>query len=805
MIQFTAGVILILVPGMLPAYVRYQTDKKGNRFSVVTDTLLFAFLIVVCTGGVTTLLFGDMELNPISNPYLLLYAVWLVTAYSLAAVLAVLVRGSGKGPAKGRRALLFCTLLWAVLLAGVCYDDYAAEHLVINEVCAHNLSLALDGDGHDSDYIELYNPSLTSVPIGGWRLTDGEHVEESRALPEMVILPRSYLLLFADGSGRGLVEYEDDGEEKSAVYLDFKLQEQGETLTLADSAGRVVDRVEIPALAADVSYARLSDGWNVVKNGTPGEDNGGLEPFVLPTLDAPVFSAKSGFYEEPFFLSLAAKAGETVYYTTDGTLPDTDSSRYTEPILIEDASGRENRYAAITGISEWGEYQPAERIDKGTLVRAVCMNEAGEVSGISSQIYFVGYGEKSAYEQIQVLSIEAEPEDFFSEERGIYVLGRDYEKWEEYRKDMGHSFEANYTHPDRTKERRVKVTLFDGDRKLVGEEEIGVRIRGGSSRNMRQKGFNFYVRDEYGEDILGLGAKMLRTSGSIDTNVTMLRDVFNQSLVAQGSLDTQPGEPCMVFLNGEFWGLYNLQARYGEAYYEEKYGIAEDNLIVVKREKHVSVGEEEDLLLYQALLDYAVANDLSQPECYEAIGQMMDIQSFIEQYCFEIYIGNSDWPLNNVCCWRARTADEEGGNPYEDGRWRFGVYDTDESTGIYTEGMCTYDSNPFTEEAHWAGSPFTTTLMSQLLENESFRQEFRRTFYGMINKNFAYPQVHDKLYEMAARYEEPMVKSWHRFNDGAYTADTFWENIAVVDEFYQKRAGYVIPYFEEAMSLIGAE
>ena len=95
--------------------------------------------------------------------------------------------------------------------------------------------------------------------------------------------------------------------------------------------------------------------------------------------------------------------------------------------------------------------------------------------------------------------------------------------------------------------------------------------------------------------------------------------------------------------------------------------------------------------------------------------------------------------------------------------------------------------------------------MSQLLVNESFRQQFRRTFYDMINKNFAYPQVHDKLYEMAARYEEPMVKSYRRFNDGAYTADTFWENIAVVDEFYKKRADYVIPYFEEAMRSFGAE
>lgn len=807
MIQFIAGVILILIPGMLPAYVRYQSDKKGNRVSAATDTLLFAFLILVCTGGVTTLLFGDMKLSPKNNPYLLLYVVWLVTAYGLSVVLAYLVQGKKKDTAAGRRALIFCTALWVILLAGVCYDDYAAGHVVINEVCSRNLSLVLDGDGQDSDYIELYNPSYTAVPIGGFRLSDGDDTEAGYVLPDMMLAPRSYLLLFADSSGRGLVTCEDEEEDDDgfSVYLNFRLGGRGETLALSDSTGRVIDRVEVPKLAVDVSYARLADGWSVVRNGTPGGGNEALVPCVLPTLAAPVFSAESGFYEEPFFLELTAEAGETIYYTTDGTLPTVDSEKYTGPILIEDASGRENVYAAITGISREGDYQPEDEIDKGTLVRAVCVNGAGEVSEAASQIYFAGYGEDSAYDRIKVMSIEAEPEDFFSEDRGIYMLGEDYREWKNYRQDMGHSFEANYTHPDRTKERRVKITLFDENKNLTGEEKIGVRVRGGSSRNMRQKGFNFYARDEYGEDILGLGAKMLRTSGSIDTNVTMLRDVFNQSLVSEENLDTQTGEPCMVFLNGEFWGLYNLQARYGEEYYRERYGIAEDNLIVVKRETHVSVGEEEDLLLYQDLLNYARTNDLSQPECYEAIGEMMDIRSFIEQYCFEIYIGNSDWPLNNVCCWRVREADESGDNPYADGRWRFGVYDTDESTGIYKEGMCTYDSNPFTEEAHWAGSPFTTTLMSKLLANESFRQEFRRTFYAMINKNFAYPQVHDKLYEMAARYEEPMVKSWHRFNGGAYTADTFWENIAVLDEFYQKRADYVIPYFEEAMSEIGAD
>ena len=156
MIQFISGVILVLVPGMLPAYVKYQRDKKGNRLSAAADTLLFAFLILVCTAGTTRLLFGDMELNLKQNPYLLLYVVWFVAACGFSAAIAIVVQGRRKNASIRRPALLFCTALWMILLAGVCYDDYAVRHVRINEVCSHNLSLALDGDGRSSDYIELY-------------------------------------------------------------------------------------------------------------------------------------------------------------------------------------------------------------------------------------------------------------------------------------------------------------------------------------------------------------------------------------------------------------------------------------------------------------------------------------------------------------------------------------------------------------------------------------------------------------------------------------------------------------------------
>ena len=803
--QFIAGFFLFIVPGMLPAYVRYKDTGKDGRFSAGVAVLLYDFLILVCTGGIVYLLFGDVIFSIKYYPYVLLYVFWLVGAYGFSFVLGVVngLRRPRVFRGCGRTAVLIGSALWILFMAGLFYDDHAKRHIVINEVCAHNLSLVLDDAGENSDYIELYNPSYTLVPLDGFCLTDQGEVQEAHRLSGINIAPRSYLLLFADGAAK-TERTEEEGE--AFIHLGFRIGEKGETLTLFDRGGSVIDQVEVPELASDVTYARLQDGrdfWDIVKNGTPGESNEKLTAHVIPTLAEPVFSAKSGFYEQPFALSLQAGEGETIYYTLDGSTPTADSACYTGPIWIEDASEKENHYANIENIAIDGDYQPDHRIDKGTVVKAVCVNEEGETSDIASQTYFVDFASKSGYERVRIMSVVVENDDFFSPDRGIYVLGDKYRDWVAYREDMGYSFAANYTHPDKTTERPVTVTLFDTDGTLFTEERIGVRVRGGSSRNLRQKGFNFYTRKEYGEDPLGLAAKMLRTSGSIDTNVTMLRDVFNQSLMADRHLDIQQGEPCMVFLNGEFWGLYNLQTRYTKQYFEEQYGIDRDRIVMVKQDNRVSIGTDQDLALYKDMVSYAHKQDLSQPEAYERIGQMMDIQSFIDHYCFEIYIGNTDWPLNNVCCWRTRT--EDGESAYEDGRWRWGLYDTDESTGIYAEGMGTYTADPFLEESHWFGAPLTTPLMSNLIENKAFKKQFTLTFMDMVNQNFAYEQVHNKLYQMAGVYAEPMTKSYHRFNPGEYTQDTFWDNIAVIDEFYEKRGDYVVDYFARALALSGTE
>lgn len=814
MSQFIAGIVLFLIPGLLPAHVQYKNDEKGSRLSLAVNAMTDAFLILICTYGYMYLLFGEVVFSVIPGKvpesfydhYVLLYVVYLVGAYSFSFLMTVLTARKHQKNVlggKGYSYLLMVTVLWIILFIGIGYDDYARKHIVINEVCSHNLSLILDDDEENSDYIEIYNPSFTTVSLEGWYLTDNENVLKSKPLSGLYIEPRSYMLFFANGTAGQ--SFFSEQEERQYHYLDFKLGEQGETLILADEEGSIIDRVEVPVLTTDVAYARLKDGqdsWSIVKNGTPGKTNEGLLAYVIPSLETPIFSAESGFYEEPFSLSLSAPQGQEIYYTLDGSEPTTESALYTEPIAIRDNSDTENCYANIGGIAREGDYQPTYLIDKGIVVKAICVNEEEEVSEIASQIYFVGFDRKSGYDNVKIMSVVGNPADFFSQDRGIYVLGDDYQEWVDYRESLGYSFAANYTDTNKTGERAVTVTLFGAEKDLIGQEKIGVRIRGGASKGMRQKGFNFYARREYGEEILELCRKMLRTSGSIDTNRTMLRDVFNQSLVADRDLETQPGEPCILFLNGEYWGLYNLQARFTEEYFEDKYGIAEDNLIMIKQDKRVSIGEDEDMALYTELVSYAQEQDLSREENYEAIKQMMDVQSFIDHYCFEIYIGNTDWPLNNVCCWRSREID--GDSEYTDGRWRWGVYDTDESTGIYPEGMSTYSSNAFLEEAHWFGSPTTTPLMSGLLDNAEFKKQFVLSFMDMANENFEYDSVHEKLYELASVYAEPMTETYHRFNGDEYTLDTFYENIGRIDEFYRYRYDYIVPYMAEAMELGGS-
>ncbi len=808
MTDLVMGIVFYVMPGMVPIFI--QAGLHGIRKHPAKQLLsvcLYDFAALPCAYGLCLLLFGENTFSPVFgmpegapvSEYVLLYLVYLTTAY-MAALFLFIAKSALLGERiHVRYCTAACTLLLGILAAGIGYDAYAGRHIMISEVCSNNLTITLDGYGESSDYIELYNPSATGVSLEGFMLTKKEDTEGA-SLEGYYLAPHSYLLLYANGRA-----------EAGSHSIALKMSAEGENLYLYDNSGSLVDSIQVPKLPTDTVYARMGQAmetWGSARYGSPGEDNSSLSAYTIPSLEQPVLSAGSGFYDEAFLLSMTCGPGETIYYTLDGTLPTTQSAIYTGPVLIQDVSGQDNYYANMSGTSVLGDYAPAEPLDKACVVRAISANDAGEVSDAALAVYFVGYGDREGYDHVKILALNAEPDDLFSDQRGIYVLGETFEEYlasceaPEYTAYTP----ANYWNRGRMAERPATMTLFDSERMLLTEGRVGIRIHGGSTRSYRQKGFNFYGREQYAEETADMGKYMLRTSGAKDTYLTMLRDVFLQSLVEDRAVAVQRGEPCILFLNGEYWGLYNLQERYSAAYFEEHYGISEDNLIVLKDSRandvtitKVSSGRESDKAAYEELLQYAGENDLSLAGHYQEISDMMDIQSFIDYFVTEMYAGNTDWPVNNVCRFKSREVRE--GSLYEDGRWRWALYDTDESTGGGSTG---YDMNPFAGETYYHKvSPMDTELMAALLYNETFRRQFCLTFMDMINKNFAYSQVRDKLYEMADVYAVPMVNSFHRFRTEEYTPDTFWGNIAVLDEYMKNRPEYIISYLTEAMGLSG--
>lgn len=511
-------------------------------------------------------------------------------------------------------------------------------------------------------------------------------------------------------------------------------------------------------------------------------------------IEGPKYSENSGFFEDAFQLKIFSFPGVHIYYTLDGSEPTIYSDEYTQPITIKDASNNPNVYSAITGMSgSFGDYIPDYPIDKATVVKSIAVI-GNYQSEVSTAVYFVGFQDKPGYENVKIMSMVVNPYDLFSEE-GIYVVGTLAGMPENGVDYSPGQYPANYNIESKEMRRKAHIILWDTNGSKLAEEDLAIGIHGGWSKSFRQKGFNFYQADEYGMDNYGFDQYMLRTSGYRDTFQTMFRDVLNQELVNDRDIATQASSPCILFINGEYWGIYNLQQRYSETYFKSEFGIDEDNIICIKSGS-VAQGESSDIEYYNALIQFAVNNDLSKEKNYEEISRMMDIQSFIDYNCFECYIANMDWPINNNCCFRSRKV--KSGSAYEDGRWRWAPFDTDDSVNIDISYpiMGWVDSNPFTYEAHWAGNPAETELMLALRRNEEFCTQFKNTFIEMAEKNFDYNTVKVLLDQYAQTYRIPMTMTQNRFQTMDYTEDTFNQYVSYIDDFFRNRAEYVIPYME---------
>ena len=502
------------------------------------------------------------------------------------------------------------------------------------------------------------------------------------------------------------------------------------------------------------------------------------------------FSLDSGFYDKTQKVSLSCNVeGAEIYYTLDGSTPTKDSKLYKGEITVSRKLYTQNVLAAQKNTSAGNKYIPDYSVDKGTVIRAIAYLPDGTTTPIAHATYFIAL-DREKYGNVPVISLITDFDNLYDYETGIYVLGKTHDDW--LAEDPanasleGWQMVGNYSNRGREWERPVSVELLTADGTQGFKQNMGVRIMGGASRNQTQKTLKFYAREEYeaknlkyelipenyntdGELIAKYKTFILRVGGN-DADYARLRDPFLQALVKDANFETQQSTPCVVFLNGEYWGMYAITEDYTDNHFENNYGIDNNNIVLVKRGE-LEEGEEGDLALYESMYNFIVNNDMSDAKQYKAACEMVDMTSFIDYFAFQLYIHNEDgiFENNNWRLWRVRTAD--GATAYSDEKWRFAVYDTDFSTGIYN-GPESYSTDnispviaPSSEEdrENNLANHVPIELFRSLLNSDEFQSELILALCDMRNIYFEPNRASRLLNEMLETYQLLVPDTLKRF------------------------------------------
>ncbi len=215
-----------------------------------------------------------------------------------------------------------------VLLSLFFISTIYSQSVIINEVMASNSSGIQDQYDEYSDWVEVFNPTNNSVNLLDFGLSDDLSDTRKWLFPNVSIAPQSYLIIFASGRGTS----NPIGE----LHTNFKISADGEELILTNSNGQIIDQLEPTAIPANISLGRsIVDPsiWVFFTNSTPGSQNGsdGYSAFS----ENPIFSLSGGLYPSSINIELSTETtGLDIYYTTDGSDPTKNSTKYLNPISI---------------------------------------------------------------------------------------------------------------------------------------------------------------------------------------------------------------------------------------------------------------------------------------------------------------------------------------------------------------------------------------------------------------------------------------------------------------------------------------
>ncbi len=463
------------------------------------------------------------------------------------------------------------------------------------------------------------------------------------------------------------------------------------------------------------------------------------------TLRKPDFSVNAGYYADSVVLSMSSpESGASIRYTTNGEEPGPNSTLYTGPLIIKNRSKQVNTISMvptnpsfsypkngydIARAQSRGWLPPYDTVFKATVVKAKLFKNGYASDSSRIATYVVKESTKQIY-SLPVLSLSIDSASLFAFNNGIYVYGADS------------LHDGNYSND--TASRKAYIEFFETDGTLAFGQYADIKIHGNGGRHAPQKSLLIKAQKEYGNGsidyrvFVGSAVKkydklLLRNSGHRPD--CMPRDDIGQDFLASLGNLVQRNRHCIVFINGEYWGIQTLKDIFDDNYFFRRYHIPKDLSVMLTQTGSLDEGVPGDEEPYSDLLNFLSSNDMAQAENYAYAASKMDLESFSNFECGEIFLGNGDWPNNNTKFWRYKGSPTiAAANTHLDGRWRWLFYDLDAAFGGDCSGI--YPTfNALTRATDAAYGNFTKPLRS-LLTNPEFKIYFINRYADLLNSHF---------------------------------------------------------------------
>lgn len=567
------------------------------------------------------------------------------------------------------------------LLVILAASTFSRAQVVINEYSCSNLNSYLDNYNQYEDWVELYNAGGTTVNLTGYWLSDDANDVQKYQIPAGVTInPGARRMVFC--SDRNIVA-------GGNIHTSFKLkQTRGEKFVFADPAGNILDSTSLYRTYVGHSRGRTTDGapsWALFATPTPNAANANA---LTGYATKPAFSVAPGNYTVAQNIVLSSPdPNVSIYYTTNGTVPTTASTLYTGPINV-----------AVTTVIK---------------ARAFSTNPLIAPSFVETNTYLINENTT-----VNVLSVTGNYNQLFA------------------------SGQQQYS----------SLEFFDKNKTFQFEVEGQVRRHGNDSWMYPQKGMRFHVRDESGVNadidyplFSGttrdtFGVILIKAAGSDNFDggpfrAAHMRDAFAQTLAERYALemDFRRYEPTILFINGQYWGLYEIRERVDADYTEYNYGQSEKKVDMLRYWGGLNVEYGSDTG-WNNLYNFIMANNMANAANYNHVTQYLNVESFIQYFIFNQYLVNTDWLNWNTMWWRGRGGQGE--------KWRYILWDEDNILDLgqnYTGvGNTTYQNDPCDPISMFQNNSNIkhTDMLARLLQNPDFTMLYKQTWIDMLNGPF---------------------------------------------------------------------